>query len=277
MGLILLFIERISKISTLIIRNKLIPYIEIKSGAEDIYSVRKHSHKELSVGFIEGGSSKITCKELEFILNVNQSIIIPPETVHLCEPDDPLKFNFRMIYISKDWFDETFGVNSGNLKPCQVTLNDSTLELINKFIEIFDNELDGLKIESETIKFLDEIFFNVFSITENIVDNKDSKNLTVEPLKDYIDLNFKEEIRLDDLTEITNENKFKIIREFNKKYRLTPHAYLINKRIEYAKDLLLAGSSVAETAVSSGFFDQSHFIKTFRNFIGVNPIDYKKK
>ncbi|WP_363321037.1 AraC family transcriptional regulator [Desulfobacula sp.] len=33
--------------------------------------------------------------------------------------------------------------------------------------------------------------------------------------------------------------------------------------------------TVARTAVTCGFYDQSHFVKTFRQYVGIAPIDYK--
>jgi AraC-like DNA-binding protein len=43
-----------------IIRNKKVPFIELKVGTEKEYSVRKHSHKEISIGIIEKGSTNVS-------------------------------------------------------------------------------------------------------------------------------------------------------------------------------------------------------------------------
>ncbi|MBU3953186.1 MAG: helix-turn-helix transcriptional regulator [Proteobacteria bacterium] len=56
---------------------------------------------------------------------------------------------------------------------------------------------------------------------------------------------------------------------------MSPHAYLINQRINHAKQLLLEGRTVADSAAACGFFDQSHFVKTFRQYMGIAPINYK--
>jgi mannose-6-phosphate isomerase-like protein (cupin superfamily) len=83
---------------THILRHKDLPFMEIKSGADEAYSVRKHSHTELSFGFVEHGSSKILCQPLEFDLKVNDAILIPPEIIHLCQPRDANKFRFKMLF-----------------------------------------------------------------------------------------------------------------------------------------------------------------------------------
>ena len=53
---------------------------------------------------------------------------------------------------------------------------------------------------------------------------------------------------------------------------LTPHALLIEKRIERAIEILLEGmATVDEVAIQVGFFSPSHFISTFRRLVGVTP------
>ena len=53
---------------------------------------------------------------------------------------------------------------------------------------------------------------------------------------------------------------------------LTPHALLIQKRIEWAIELLLEGRAcVDEVAVLIGFASSSHFVSTFHRAVGVTP------
>ncbi|MBU3953187.1 MAG: AraC family ligand binding domain-containing protein [Proteobacteria bacterium] len=90
------------------IRNNHLPFIEIKEGAWEDYSIRHHSHEELQIGFVEKGSSVITCKTLALKMKADQSILIPPDMIHLCRPDDAGKFKFTILYIAPDWFEAAF-------------------------------------------------------------------------------------------------------------------------------------------------------------------------
>lgn len=59
---------------------------------------------------------------------------------------------------------------------------------------------------------------------------------------------------------------------FRKKLGAGPHDYLIRSRLEYAKGLLQRGEvSFAQISAASGFFDQSHFTKTFKSRLGLTP------
>lgn len=62
-----------------------------------------------------------------------------------------------------------------------------------------------------------------------------------------------------------------LIQSFSRSSGISPHAYLIARKICRAKDLLAQGHSAAAIAVALGFYDQSHFIRHFRKITGVTP------
>ena len=248
--------------------------MEIKSGAEKAYSVRKHSHTELSFGFVEQGSSKILCHPLEFDLGVNDAILIPPEIIHLCQPRNAKKFQFKMLFADPEWIQNTFDLDTCAIKPQKASLNPKEIKLKTQFFSDFTSDQDPLQRESHAILFFARLLFDIFHLTpvkeESI---QQAENILL--LKHYIDQHFTEEIQLGDLETICHQSKFSILRNFNKAYCLTPHAYILNKRINLAKSLLLKNHTVADTAAICGFFDQSHLVKTFKIYVGINPIDYK--
>src|SRR5262245_6899925 len=65
---------------------------------------------------------------------------------------------------------------------------------------------------------------------------------------------------------------------FNRATGLPPHQYVIARRVERAKQLLLTGSdfSMAEVAASAGFSDQSQFSHHFKRLIGVTPGQFRR-
>lgn len=56
---------------------------------------------------------------------------------------------------------------------------------------------------------------------------------------------------------------------------LTPHSYLLNIRINKAKEYLKSGYSLAQTAQECGFFDKSHFHRNFLKIVATTPNEYK--
>lgn len=83
-----------------------------------------------------------------------------------------------------------------------------------------------------------------------------------------------------DLTTLATEagmSPFYFARAFRQQFGEAPHQYLLRKRIERSKELLLGTrTSLVEIALSTGFSSQSHFTSTFKRFVGVTPGEYRR-
>ncbi len=94
--------------------------------------------------------------------------------------------------------------------------------------------------------------------------------------KRYIDANFEKELNLDLLAHLQCVSKFHLVRVFKKYYGITPRQYLINKRIEKAKEQLKAGKSVSETCYAIGFESINSFSNLFKTKTGMAPSIYRR-
>jgi AraC-like DNA-binding protein len=65
-------------------------------------------------------------------------------------------------------------------------------------------------------------------------------------------------------------------RAFRRSTGLAPHRWLLQRRVEVAKDMMLAEPvPLAQVAVACGFADQSHFTRTFASLIGLTPARWR--
>ena len=79
---------------------------------------------------------------------------------------------------------------------------------------------------------------------------------------------------LADLAAVSGLSRFQLVRQFARATGLTPHAYLIQRRIDTARALLARGSTLADAAAASGFADQSHMTRLFIRTYGITPGAY---
>lgn len=67
-------------------------------------------------------------------------------------------------------------------------------------------------------------------------------------------------------------------RKFKRLFQLTPQQFLIRVRLNAACQLLTSSDrSMAQTALQTGFYDQSSFTKLFRRQFGLTPTAYRKR
>ncbi|HAI29586.1 MAG TPA: AraC family transcriptional regulator, partial [Thalassospira sp.] len=81
---------------------------------------------------------------------------------------------------------------------------------------------------------------------------------------------------LDDLANATGLSKFQTLRDFTRATGLTPHAYLIQRRIDLARTMIKSGDTLADIASAAGFADQSHLNRHFVRAFGLTPGRYAR-
>ncbi len=95
--------------------------------------------------------------------------------------------------------------------------------------------------------------------------------------KRFIDQHFREELGLDQLAASFFVSKYHFIRLFKRYHGLTPHQYLMDRRIAHAKELLKAGHSVTDACQSVGFQSLSSFNALFKRKTGRRPSAFHNK
>jgi AraC-like DNA-binding protein len=65
-----------------------------------------------------------------------------------------------------------------------------------------------------------------------------------------------------------------LVRAFSRTFGIPPHAYVLGRRIDASRRLLLDGMPPAQVALSVGFYDQAHFTRHFRAHLGTTPGRY---
>ena len=91
----------------------------------------------------------------------------------------------------------------------------------------------------------------------------------------YIQFNYSHDISIDDVAKSVGVSRSHLYRVFMQNVGKSPIDFLTQYRVEEACKLLQAGNlSIAEVAVSVGFFDQFYFSRVFKRAKGVPPSKY---
>ena len=95
-------------------------------------------------------------------------------------------------------------------------------------------------------------------------------------LRDHIDANIDQRISVEVLARLANLSVCYFVRAFKQSVGVTPHDYLIRRRVERTMELLSGTElSLSEIALAAGFADQSHCARRFRQHVGMSPRDYR--
>jgi AraC-like DNA-binding protein len=93
----------------------------------------------------------------------------------------------------------------------------------------------------------------------------------------FIDNNYFDNIDLDNISDEAYFSKFHFIRLFKNIYGKTPHQYLMQVRMENAKEFLGQGFSVTDTIYKVGFDSITYFTGLFKRINGLPPSAYQRQ
>lgn len=170
---------------------------------------------------------------------------------------------------------QTDGNNEVNIFNLNKDFFDDYISLCDQLISTMDHKGFGSDVNERIL--LSQI---LLVANEVVPVHHQPKNIIppfLEKVTSFIDNNLENDLSLSAFSKEFFMNQNYLDRYFKKYTGLSIHRYVIEKRIELAKQLLRSGHNVTTVCEKSGFGNYSNFIRTFNSCIGISPGKYKKK
>jgi len=248
--------------------------VELLAGSFTTRSFAPHFHERYSLILVEKGAGDYSYKKHDYLVTGGHLLILNPFDVHTGKAIQGEQWKFKSMYLPVELMESHTKVEG---KADSLGWKDRIIKqpmIVNRFANLHErlmNRTEDIGIESELLTFVNDLK-NVSSDTLPFDQSESHSRLGV--IRDYLQAHYAESVQLSDLERISGWSKFHLIHRFTKRYGLSPHKYLLNLRVASAKRLLRKRISVTEVAYQTGFFDQSHFIKTFKGMTGITPKAY---
>jgi AraC-like DNA-binding protein len=202
-----------------------------------------------------------------------------PDDVHACNPIADERWSYRMLHVDVEWLtrlQHELG-SSANHAFCAfsqtMTLDPVLFDGLNRLCAILvDDDADTLRKESAAITFFSEVQRKLNPAP--LPDRDASRQLT--RAAEFIAENCTLSLTLEDICEVAELSASHLIRAFKQRYGMTPHAYLINRRIQYSRAQLRRGRLIADVALDAGFADQAHLQRMFKRLVAATPGQYRR-
>lgn len=90
-------------------------------------------------------------------------------------------------------------------------------------------------------------------------------------LRQLLDAHALAPLTLAEAADALGANVTHLVRSFSRAYGIAPHAYVVGRRVDAARDRLLDGVPPALVAAETGFHDQAHLGRHFTRHVGTTP------
>ncbi|GAB4015209.1 AraC family transcriptional regulator [Spirosoma migulaei] len=252
--------------------------LELLSASFVHQSFPRHSHSTYSVALIEEGIELLQFGTQLIYAQMGQIILINPDEPHANKPGDERGWCYRNFYLTRDHF-----YVAGNRLGIPLLQPPHFAQRIINNPLLFDRLRrihQQLEMQGPTVVNEQDLFTCLGELVLRYAQLKPIANpLAFSPglleVVETINQEPAQPMSIDQMARQAGLSRFHFIRRFSQLTGLPPMAYTIQKRIELAKTLLRQQMPIAQVALETGFFDQSHFTHSFKRLTGTTPGDLR--
>lgn len=250
---------------------------ELLSASYRTHRFPRHAHDAFAIGVIERGAQAfLDGRGRRAIMPAGRLCVINPGQLHEGRPAGDDGWDYRMAYIPSGALlellrraDEGF---RGELHFPELVIDDApTLRL---FLEAHRCSESSDASRLEKTSRLNAAVFQLIGRHASLAPMTPPAAAlpgAVKRARDYLDAHLAENPTLDKLAGAAGMSPYHLLREFRKAIGVAPHAWLVQRRVERARHLLLRGLPLRQVAIEVGYCDQGHLSREFRRFFGVPP------
>lgn len=243
------------------------------------YRYELHTHPTYVIALITHGCERLRVGRRQEVAPTNAVIVVNPEECHDGEPGTQIGWAYRTFYPSVQLMTDAareLGSHEIPLFPRAVIDDPALAHLLAIAHQAAEHDNDEDAEASVLIAVRRLIVEHADRRQQSQVYEDTGASRRLILYRDVIEADITGSLDLQHLANPACVSRFQVIRDFKRMTGLTPGAYIRNQRLRLAGRLIEQGLSLAEAAVESGFSDQSHLSRAFKNTHGITPRVYQR-
>lgn len=225
-----------------------------------------HSHSHYVIGLVRRGMRMLECNGETYALVSGDVVVFNPGDVHGCVQSGEGAFAYDSFALPARAF--------GSTKLAGPVLrNCGARDAFTVFADVVERAADRHGAEDALFALRDALSRDgvAESITSSPRGNREAAFRTYAYLRDHM----ADPVAVGELAQWEGISEFALIRAYRREFSITPSQHLLSMRVDCARDLLVRGVSPADVAAATGFSDQAHLTRAFKQRIGSTPAAYR--
>ncbi|QHB99710.1 helix-turn-helix domain-containing protein [Epidermidibacterium keratini] len=228
-----------------------------------------HAHDVWTVLIVDDGVIGYDLDRHDHAALPQQVTILPPHVAHDGASVTSGGFTKRVLYVDDRILPPQW---AGRAVDTPALADRDLRRLIARTHTAIENH-DDLEAQSRLALMRDRIGSHLTGAAPRETDQAGA----VRRIRDELERHLLDPTPLSQIAGSVGLSEGHLIRTFTRHVGLPPHQYVIGRRIEQARGLLLSGVPAADVAAATGFHDQAHLTRHFKRMLSVTPAAYARR
>ncbi len=244
-----------------------------KQRSED-YS--RHYHDVTELLFVKSGNVRYEVGDKEYDLKKNTLVISRPEVSHRIYTEGDSDYErYNMLFDEKKLPFELYERIPHDLNVISFDGNKTVIGAFER-MDIYCQKLCGEDLEGILFGIINEILINVIITTESEKETGAQLTPSVLGAVRYIEENLCTVEGIDEICRELYISKSHLHHLFATELDTSPKKYILDRRLERARQALASGDRATEIYSECGFGDYSSFFRAYKKRYGYSPVDTPK-
>ena len=226
-----------------------------------------HRHDTYAIGVTLAGVQQFDYRGATRNSRAGGIVVLHPDEKHDGRAGDERAFRYRSLYIAPADIQTMLDGPPLPFVEGGVSANPRLRRAVLALLADFERPLTGLELEDGLYDVATALKQAAGRPAPAPIANRSAAIRA----RDYIDARLVQGLSLADLEAATGHGRWQLSRDFRAMFGTSPYRYLVMRRLDRARRMMLAGQGIADTALGSGFADQSHFSRMFKRAFGLTP------
>ncbi len=242
-----------------------------------------HYHEFHKLIFMRSGSGSYAVEGWRYLLKPGDLVMIGSHCVHKPEFEPGMPYERIILYISPDFLQrhaaegcslrECFSGERGHVLRLDEAAGREIAGLLERLEEELENDRYGRVILSGSLllQILVEIGRLLGERTARMPKPLLPKDDRILEVLRYLDRHLTEDVNIDRLAEHFYLSRYHLMHRFREETGTTIHAYLSERRLLLARELIADGFPSTEACFACGYGSYSSFSRAYRKLFGTTP------
>jgi AraC-like DNA-binding protein len=225
-----------------------------------------HRHDSYAVGITFSGVQSFGYRGTTLHSERGCAFVIHPDEKHDGRAGTDEGFGYRIVYIAPQLISEALGSRALPFVKDAVTRESKLHGALCAAVDAFDTAIEDLQFDDVITRLADALA--VHDTASRQIETTAERAMRIA--RDYLD-NSAGAPSSPALEKLTGLSRFELARQFRRSLGTSPHRYATLRRLERAKRAIGSGAALADAAAATGFADQSHMTRQFKQAYGLAP------